>query len=535
MDVFDQNFSDACPFLRATSNTKMSTIKYLLAAVAAAPLALGQFCEHQWEGAFAAHDGDSMLQLQGRQTTDAPPLEILPLIVNGPSSNRIDLIFFGDGYTEDERDKFFEDAMFLATNVTSGQTFADVLPMMNFWAGFSPSAESGVGVGGQPLDTVYGLYRDGTELRGVYYDKPEVATAACQSTDACDYPILLGNDPYYGGLGGTFTVTTASPGNGPSVLRHELGHSIIGVGEEYDGGTVYRGVNAAQSANSVPWTQWYTDPASEPNIQRTNMPFQAYPWTLLNVTQSWRATFTSAGTYDTHLLQFSVSGMTESSDLLVEIDGVDVGWEINSVIGVDRWIYNMKRDQALSPGEHELTFTLLNAELEGNAQLCNAEILEYGEVYDFEEYHGIFPTFSASNRTTYRPTNDFCLMRNMQSVDFCDACMEGLWLSLLGPLSLVDNVTQVITPDGSTNVTLELLPLAQFRQVPNAHAEAYTIFWYGADEDVVLDEFTNSTSALLDSTATEFGVEVRFWTEQVRVDEDGVLVLKERFNVEASH
>lgn len=53
--------------------------------------------------------------------------------------------------------------------------------------------------------TVYGLYRDGTELRGVYYQKPEVARAACQSTDACDYPILLGNDPFYGGLGGTFT------------------------------------------------------------------------------------------------------------------------------------------------------------------------------------------------------------------------------------------------------------------------------------------------------------------------------------------
>lgn len=43
--------------------------------------------------------------------------------------------------TEDEKDKFFEDAMFQATNLTDGQTFADVLPLMNFWAGFSPSAE----------------------------------------------------------------------------------------------------------------------------------------------------------------------------------------------------------------------------------------------------------------------------------------------------------------------------------------------------------------------------------------------------------
>lgn len=43
------------------------------------------------------------------------------------------------------------------------------------------------------VSTVYGLYRDGTELRGVYYKKPEVAGAACSSMgEQCDYPILLG-------------------------------------------------------------------------------------------------------------------------------------------------------------------------------------------------------------------------------------------------------------------------------------------------------------------------------------------------------
>lgn len=44
-----------------------------------------------------------------------------------------------------------------------------------------------------PFSTTYGLYRDGTELRGVYYSKPEVAAAACSSMDdKCDYPILMG-------------------------------------------------------------------------------------------------------------------------------------------------------------------------------------------------------------------------------------------------------------------------------------------------------------------------------------------------------
>ncbi|OTA96772.1 hypothetical protein M434DRAFT_389786 [Hypoxylon sp. CO27-5] len=496
----------------------MNPFKTLVVLASIARAASEQLCEHQWKGKFADHDVDGVPYLQIRQDVPPPPLEIQPLIVNGPSSNRIDLIFFGDGYTEEEKDKFFADALFIAKNITVGHTFVDVLPVMNFWAGFSPSAEV---LTMHVKSTVYGLYRDGTELRGVYYDKPEVARAACQSTEACDYPILLGNDPLYGGLGGTFTVVTASPNSGPAIVRHELGHSIIGVGEEYDGGEVYTGVNAAKSPNSVPWTQWYTNPSTEPKIQRSNMPIQAYPWTLLNTSQSWSQTFSSAGTYTSHLLQISVSGITASSDLRVEIDGKDVGWELNPA--------------ALAPGEHEVSFTLLNEEIQGSAQLCNLEVLEYGNETEFNfepQYYGLYPTFSSTNRTTYRPTNDLCLMRNTYSPDFCNACIEGLWLSLLRPLSFLDNVTQVASPDSSTNVTLDLLPLADFRQVPNEHQEAYTILWYGADEDTAIEEWTNKTSALFAPNVTEFGVEVRFWTEQVRVDRDNVLVQKKRFAVE---
>ncbi|CAG9993074.1 unnamed protein product [Clonostachys byssicola] len=507
----------------------MVRVKSSLLILGSAYVALGQYCEHQWEGEFAEHDVGGVPFLQAVDSQAAPPLEIRPLIISGPSRNRVDLIFFGDGYTTAEKDKFFDDALFLATNLTDGQTFSDVLPLVNWWAGFSASAESGIGVGGRPKDTVYGLYRDGTELRGVYYQKPEVARAACQSTDACDYPILLGNDPYYGGLGGTFTVTTSSPANGPAVLRHELGHSIIGVGEEYDGGQVYRGVNSARTPQTVPWTHWYSNPSSEPKVQRSNMPIQAYPWTLLNTTQAWSRTFTSAGSYDSYLLQFSVSGVTASTDLRVEIDGKDLGWEVNPVVGLDRWIYNMKFDENLSPGAHQIKFTLLNQELQGTAQLCNLEIIEYGEndaEFTFEpEFHGIFPTYSSTNATTYRPTNDLCLMRTMHSPDFCQPCIEGLWISLLRNLALVDNVTKVADGSGSTNVTLDLLPLAQFREQPRP-TESYIISWI-APNGTKLSQWDNKTSALLSSDLAEVNVEIEFSTTQVRVDEAGVLKHRE--------
>lgn len=59
--------------------------------------AVAQFCEHQWDGPFAEQEVDGVPYVRARQNTAPPPLDIQPLIINGPSENRIDLIFFGDG------------------------------------------------------------------------------------------------------------------------------------------------------------------------------------------------------------------------------------------------------------------------------------------------------------------------------------------------------------------------------------------------------------------------------------------------------
>lgn len=175
------------------------------------------------------------------------------------------------------------------------------------------------------------------------------------------------------------SIVTASPHNGPLILRHELGHTTIDVGEEYDGGFNYSGVNAAKNL-PAPWTQWQTDSSlTEVKIERTNMPLHAYPWKFLDMSQSWNQTFTSVGTYNGYMVQFSVSGVTASSDLKVEIDGTDLGWVANTAVGLDRWIYDIHIDAALSPGTHELAFTLLNEARQGNAQLCSVELVEIGD------------------------------------------------------------------------------------------------------------------------------------------------------------
>lgn len=129
----------------------------------------------------------------------------------------------GDGYTKEEKDKFLGDMKRLHYEMFTGVTFSSYLPLFNIWAVYRSSVESGIGTHGKPKNTAYGLYRIGTELRGVYWSKPGNARQSCKATgpNACDYPTIIGNDPYYGGLGGEFTISTSSPTSGTVVLRHE--------------------------------------------------------------------------------------------------------------------------------------------------------------------------------------------------------------------------------------------------------------------------------------------------------------------------
>ncbi|KAJ3520289.1 hypothetical protein NM688_g9184 [Phlebia brevispora] len=197
----------------ATGDERLSIISYEEEALQARFYSL---CIHnKWEG------NTNELYREGEQeilspkipsarqavvSSSYPPLEVLPLNVSGPSSNRVDLVFFSDGYLAEEKAKFLEDAKRLADDISNNHTFNTVKPLMNFWAAFTRSNESGIGTGGRTKDTPFGLYRDGTELRGVYYSKPAVARAACLALGSqCDFPILVGNDPLYGGLGGEFT------------------------------------------------------------------------------------------------------------------------------------------------------------------------------------------------------------------------------------------------------------------------------------------------------------------------------------------
>jgi IgA Peptidase M64 len=316
------------------------------------------------------------------------------------------------------------------------------------WAVFTPSVESGIGVNGKPKNTAFGLYRDGTELRGIYPSHKENARKACRATGpfACDYPVIIGNDPFYGGLGGEFVISTSSVTSGIIVIRHELGHNLIPVGEEYDGGWVYDGVNAAHSL-PAPWTHWLTNLTAASVEERNRVLFQEYPWLDL-AGGPWRKIFYTEGHdggWERVFIQASASGVPEHEDLLVTLDGVELAW--NPTMNDDRRFLEWNSNKGFAPGFHVIEFRQLTEPKPGQMprQLCSIEIIEYGPE---EEYHrekvtrflsrsfeqgyiGNFPTYDIYGRKTWRPTNEGCLMRHMSETTFCPVCQEGLWTNLL--------------------------------------------------------------------------------------------------------
>lgn len=162
--------------------------------------------------------------------------------------------------------------------------------------------------------------------------------------------------------------------------RHELGHSVIKEGEEYDGGFAYYGPNAAQNLSEpFPWAHWLTEPAASPRAERSVMPIQAYPWTMLNLSSPWTVSFNSSGMYCRHVVRFSLSGIPEKHHLTVKLDGEDIGWSPRSGIGLDRWHYDIHQNSTLSGGEHSITFSLQKGAMEGAAQLCSVEVIEFGD------------------------------------------------------------------------------------------------------------------------------------------------------------
>ena len=171
---------------------------------------------------------------------DRSPLKknkVVEILSNGDSSNKADLVFLAEGYTEDEMDKFEADAKRFTKTLFDTPPFGKYKADFNVWAVCVPSQESGMDVSGD------GVWKN-TALNSGYYtfgiDRYLTSQDLKPIRDAvwdvpCDAIFILVNSDTYGGGGmyNFYAMSTANNELTSVVFVLEFGHSFAGLADEY--------------------------------------------------------------------------------------------------------------------------------------------------------------------------------------------------------------------------------------------------------------------------------------------------------------
>jgi len=441
--------------------------------------------------------------------------EVRTLVSQGPLTNRIDLTFVGDGYTPEQKTRFFEDAQRLTQDLFAQTTFASYLPLFNVHAVFVPSKEEGLS-DVQSKNTALGLYRSPRgSKRAVMPGHSGAIEKALKLAPDTDFPILLANDNYYGGLGGRYAITTRSPQSGTMVLRHELGHNFGNVGEEYDGGAVYQGANHAHDCQHVPWAHWAEGPIRpEPATSLA----ASYPWKNL-AKGPIEIPLTVAGEQPARVdLKISTVGWETPQDVAVQLDGQSV--PLQGRFTDDRSFFRLSEGTAWEPGRH--TLKIQEEVKDGDNVLASVRANAFGPDYDFTPGKiGAFPTFNQwGDHVGWRPTHEGCLMRDMEATEFCPVDQENMWKRFMQRVNLIDDVA--LTAESQVKVLTPDLPRLQIR-------------WYAVDAEnrcQELEELRDRPTWDAQGRAGRYKVEVRFAPPEVRQPAEG-FVTERTFSLKA--
>lgn len=203
-----------------------------------------------------------------------------PIVNNGPSANRIDIVFVGDGYTEEEMPSYASDVARIVPQFFNKEPLKEYASYFNVHRVDVISAESGV-----DNDPTTGIFKN-TAL-DMQYNCSGIARLLCVnvtkaynqalSAPEVDQILAIANSSTYGGAGYAASDLAVFAGKNNSSIEigiHEFGHSFAELADEYDygGPTVYEGGepiepnvsklnSAAMDAQQSKWYRWLDTPA----------------------------------------------------------------------------------------------------------------------------------------------------------------------------------------------------------------------------------------------------------------------------------
>ena len=163
--------------------------------------------------------------------------ETADLEINGDPDEKVDILFMAEGYSENEMEKFMEDAKRSMEYIFSEEPFKSQRESFNVRVVKSAGPDSGTDIPGEHIwkNTVMNssFYTFGIER---YMTTPDFRSVCDVAANAhYDQLYILVNTDKYGGGGiyNFYSISAADNQESRSVLIHEFGHAFAGLGDEY--------------------------------------------------------------------------------------------------------------------------------------------------------------------------------------------------------------------------------------------------------------------------------------------------------------
>ncbi len=162
---------------------------------------------------------------------------ITRILYNGNPASHLDLVFVAEGYTESQQAQFIADANKFADYLFSVEPYSNLKSRFNIWAVGAISKESGTDNPGRnewkntALNSTF--YTFDVER---YLTTPSfTAIRDAVSETPVDAVYVIVNTDKYGGGGiyNFYGLSAARNDRSFPVFVHELGHSLVGLGDEY--------------------------------------------------------------------------------------------------------------------------------------------------------------------------------------------------------------------------------------------------------------------------------------------------------------
>jgi hypothetical protein len=201
---------------------------------------------------------------------------VQPVVVNGPTDQRINLVFLAEGYTAGEMTKFGADVQNALTGLFNTPPYREYAGYFNAYAVEVASNQSGTdhpytapdcpaGLDTLNRDTYFNSTFDYAGIhRLIVPQSGRVYPVLTANTPYWDVAFVIVNTSYYGGAGGTFATFTTNV-SAAEIAIHELGHTFADLADEYDygGGGGYEAPNATAELVRplIKWNAWI-DPST---------------------------------------------------------------------------------------------------------------------------------------------------------------------------------------------------------------------------------------------------------------------------------